>query len=108
MSVKDVEATVHAYKGGEINWAVLATGSNLSDVHTMQGSSAKKSVVVQTDEQGKLTFDMTLNAFPGTAWELKMKEATTEKDKYANKGVANSNGIGRDSGTVDFNSHPMK
>ncbi|GJG86809.1 hypothetical protein tb265_19900 [Gemmatimonadetes bacterium T265] len=97
-----VTAVVSAFMNGTLNWAVLMTGSSPATANTMLGDAASKSVDVETDDGGRLVFDFTMNAFPGTAWRLTLTKAGAAAPLYEQSGVTDQRGIGHDSGTVNF------
>lgn len=96
----NVEATVSAFMGGTLNFAVITTGGG--DVHTMIGDDSSKSADLVTDSDGRLSFTFVVNAFPGTAWKLTLTRAGAEKPQYERSGLTDHKGVGHDEGTISF------
>lgn len=97
-----VVASVSAFMGGTLNWAVITTGTPPSEVDTMVGDSSAKSVRVTTDTEGRLGFDFLVNAFPGTAWKLTLTAVGATNPRYERAGLTDHHGRGHDGGTIAF------
>lgn len=97
-----VTADVSAFMDGALNFAVITTGEPPTDVQPMIGDASDKSADVRTDVDGRLGFDLFVNAFPGTAWKFTLTKLGATTPQYERAGVTDHNGRGHDAGIVDF------
>ena len=93
MARTKLTAVVAATDGGTLNWAVVMTGTERKVV-TMMGDGSSKSTSVDTDEDGKLRFTMTLNAFFGTSWKLSLTRDGDDKACFEVSGVSDEHNLG--------------